>query len=63
MGWVKPDVLMLHIGGLGNNVWTMDVTDALDGVRSIAPKQVIPCHYNVPFLWKKSLLQQTINAL
>ena len=50
---LKPDVLMLPIGGLGNNVWTMDVTDALEAVESISPKRVIPCHYNVPFLWKK----------
>ena len=50
---LEPDVLMLPIGGLGNNVWTMDVTDALEAVESISPKRVIPCHYNVPFLWKK----------
>ena len=50
---LKPDVLMLPIGGLGNNVWTMDVIDALEAVENISPKRVIPCHYNVPFLWKK----------
>ena len=44
---------MLPIGGLGNNTWTMDVTDAIEAVRCISPKLVIPCHYNVPFLWKK----------
>jgi len=50
---LAPDVLMLPIGGLGKNIWTMDVTDALEAVRLILPKRVIPCHYNVPFLWKK----------
>ncbi len=28
---LAPDVLMLPIGGLGNNTWTMDVDDALEG--------------------------------
>jgi len=48
---LKPDVLMLPIGGIGDNTWTMDVTDALEAVTLIAPKKVIPCHYNIPFLW------------
>jgi L-ascorbate metabolism protein UlaG (beta-lactamase superfamily) len=48
---LEPDVLMLPIGGLGNNTWTMDVPDALEAVKLIGPKRVIPCHYNVPFLW------------
>lgn len=51
---LKPDVLMLPIGGLGNNTWTMDLTEALEAVKIIAPKKVIPCHYNVPFLWVKN---------
>ena len=50
---LRPDVLMLPIGGLGNNMWTMDLTDALQAVKSISPKLVIPCHYSVPFLWSK----------
>jgi L-ascorbate metabolism protein UlaG (beta-lactamase superfamily) len=52
-GWegLKPDVLILPIGGLGNDTWTMDVKEALEAVRIIAPGQVIPCHYDVPFLW------------
>ena len=50
---LKPDVLMLPIGGPGNNTWTMDVPDALKAVKLISPKMVVPCHYNVPFLWKK----------
>jgi len=52
---LKPDVLMLPIGGLGNNTWTMDVTDALEAVKIIAPKKVIPCHYNVAFFWIKNI--------
>ena len=52
---LKPDVLMLPIGGLGNNTWTMDVSDALQAVELIAPKKVIPCHYNVPFLWIRNI--------
>ena len=50
---LKPDVLMLPIGGMGNNIWTMDVSDSLEAVKHITPKTVIPCHYNVPFFWKK----------
>jgi len=52
---LQPDVLMLPIGGLGDNTWTMDVSDALEAVKLIAPKKVIPCHYNVPFLWIKNI--------
>ncbi len=52
---LKPDVLMLPIGGMGQNTWTMDVDDALQAVESIDPKVVIPCHYNVPFLWKRKI--------
>jgi len=51
---LKPDVLMLPIGGLGNNTWTLDVTDAIKTVKLMSPKIVIPCHYNVPFLLKKN---------
>lgn len=52
-GWkgMKADVLMLPIGGMGNNTWTMDVQDAIEAVKIISPKKVIPCHYSVPFLW------------
>ena len=52
---LKPDVLMLPIGGLGNNTWTMDVSDALAAVKLIKPTIVIPCHYNVPFFWIKNI--------
>jgi L-ascorbate metabolism protein UlaG (beta-lactamase superfamily) len=50
---LAPDVLMLPIGGLGQNTWTMDVSDALEAVKLISPKIVIPCHYNVPLFWKR----------
>ena len=49
----KPAVLMLPIGGLGQNTWTMDVDDAIQAVELIDPELVIPCHYSVPFLWKR----------
>ncbi|GAB5452213.1 MAG: metal-dependent hydrolase [Halioglobus sp.] len=52
---LQPDVLMLPIGGLGNDTWTMDVPDAIQAVRLIAPRMVIPCHYNVPFLWIRNI--------
>ena len=52
---LRPDVLMLPIGGLGQNTWTMDVDDALRAVELIDPELVIPCHYNVPFLWKRKM--------
>jgi len=51
---MSADVLMLPIGGLGHDTWTMDVDDALEAVALIRPKRVIPCHYSVPFLWKRS---------
>jgi L-ascorbate metabolism protein UlaG (beta-lactamase superfamily) len=52
---LAPDLLMLPIGGLGDNTWTMDVSDAIEAVKRIAPKRVIPCHYNAPFLWIKNV--------
>ena len=52
---LKPDVLMLPIGGAGENIWTMDVTDALEAVELISPKRVIPCHYNVSFFWIRNI--------
>lgn len=52
---LKPYILMLPIGGLGNNTWTMDVQDAIEAVKLISPKIVIPCHYSVPFLWIKKM--------
>ena len=52
---LRPTVLMIPIGGLGQNTWTMDVDDALRAVERIDPELVIPCHYNVPFLWKRKM--------
>jgi L-ascorbate metabolism protein UlaG (beta-lactamase superfamily) len=50
---LSPTVLMLPIGGIGQNTWTMDVDDAIQAVELIDPELVIPCHYSVPFLWKR----------
>jgi len=50
---LRPTVLMLPIGGFGQNTWTMDVDDAIQAVELIDPELVIPCHYSVPFLWKR----------
>ena len=52
---LRPTVLMIPIGGLGQNTWTMDVDDALQAVEQIEPEIVIPAHYNVPFLWKRRI--------
>ncbi len=50
---MNPDVLMLPIGGtkLAN---TMNEKEALEAVRTIRPKLVIPCHYNCPTLFSKN---------
>ena len=48
--WAKiqrPDVLMIPIGGQAIRN-TMDVAEALQAVKAIRPKLVIPCHYNCP---------------
>jgi L-ascorbate metabolism protein UlaG (beta-lactamase superfamily) len=43
----NPDVLMIPIGGkTAHN--TMDEGEALQAVRVMRPKLVIPCHYNYP---------------
>ena len=52
---LRPEVLMIPIGGPGQNTWTMNVEDALQAVERIDPELVIPCHYNVPFLWKRKI--------
>lgn len=54
---LAPDVLMLPIGGMGQDTWTMDVTEALKAIEIITPRVVIPCHYNVPFLWKRKFAE------
>ena len=53
---------MLPIGGLGNNTWTMDATDALEAVKMMSPKIVIPCHYNVPFFWVRKMAPANAQA-
>lgn len=50
---ISADVLMLPIGGLGHNTWSMDVDEALEAVKLISPMRVIPCHYSVPLFWKR----------
>ncbi len=51
---LKPDVLMIPIGGrVCSN--TMDEAEALQAVKLIKPKKVIPCHYNGDFLWRKNI--------
>ncbi|MDH3716431.1 MAG: MBL fold metallo-hydrolase [Gammaproteobacteria bacterium] len=50
---ISVDVLMLPIGGFGHDTWTMNVDEALEAVELISPRLVIPCHYSVPFLWKR----------
>ena len=48
--WKKiqnPDVLMIPIGGKAIHN-TMDAEEALQAVRIMRPKLVIPCHYNCP---------------
>lgn len=55
-GWegLKPDVLMIPIGGrvIAN---TMDEKEALEAVKLISPKKVIPMHYNCAFLWQRNI--------
>ncbi|MEN7982447.1 MAG: MBL fold metallo-hydrolase [Nanoarchaeota archaeon] len=49
----KPDVLMIPIGGkTAHN--TMDEEEALQAVKIIKPKLVIPCHYNCPAFFSKN---------
>ena len=48
----NPDVLMIPIGGKAIHN-TMDETEALQAVRIMCPKLVIPCHYNCPALFTK----------
>ncbi len=51
---LSPDILMIPIGGhIAKN--TMDEDEALDAVRLISPKIVIPCHYNGNFFWKRNV--------
>lgn len=52
--FIDPDVLMIPIGGrFAHN--TMDEMQAIEAVKLIRPKLVIPCHYNCPGLFSKKL--------
>lgn len=52
--FIEPDVLMIPIGGkIARN--TMDEEEAIQAVKAINPKVVIPCHYNCPGLFSKTL--------
>ncbi len=48
----NPDVLMIPIGG-GAIHNTMDEREALQAVKIMQPKLVIPCHYNCPAFFTK----------
>ena len=48
----NPDVLMIPIGGKTVHN-TMDEKEAIQAVKIIQPKLVIPCHYNSPALFSK----------
>ena len=55
--WQKiksPDVLMIPIGGKAVQN-TMDEKEALQAIKTIKPKLVIPCHYNSPGFFNKNL--------
>ncbi len=49
----NPDVLMIPIGGKVQHN-TMDEEEALQAVRIMSPKRVIPCHYNLPAFFSKN---------
>ena len=54
--WQKiknPDVLMIPIGGKAIHN-TMDVSEAVQAVKTMHPKLVIPCHYNCPAFFTKT---------
>jgi L-ascorbate metabolism protein UlaG (beta-lactamase superfamily) len=48
----NPDVLMIPIGGKAIHN-TMDEEEALQVVKMMRPKLVIPCHYNCPAFFSK----------
>jgi len=49
----NPDILMIPIGGKAVHN-TMDEEEALQAVRIMKPKLVIPCHYNCPAFFSKN---------
>ena len=54
------DVLMIPIGGREAHN-TMDETEALQVVRELRPKVVIPCHYNLPALLTKEYCKADVD--
>ena len=50
---IEPDVLMIPIGGKAVHN-TMDVEEAIQAVKNMHPKLVIPCHYNCPAFFTKT---------
>ncbi len=52
----NPDVLMIPIGGKAIHN-TMDEKEALEAVKIMCPKLVIPCHYNCPAFFTKKYNQ------
>jgi len=52
--YVGADILMIPIGGaIPKN--TMDEKEALDAVKFLKPKIVIPTHYNLPDFFRKNM--------
>jgi L-ascorbate metabolism protein UlaG (beta-lactamase superfamily) len=51
---LKPDVLMIPIGGETVHN-TMNTKEALEAIKIIEPKLVIPVHYNAAFLTQKNI--------
>jgi L-ascorbate metabolism protein UlaG (beta-lactamase superfamily) len=51
---LNPDILMIPIGGGEVVKNTMNVEEALEAVKLMSPKKVIPCHYNCAFLWQRN---------
>ena len=49
---MNPDVLMIPIGG-GEMDNTMDEYEALEAIKIIQPKLVIPMHYDLPVLFTR----------
>ncbi len=52
---LKPDLLMIPIGGGDAVKNTMSVEEALEAVKLMSPKKVVPCHYNNDFFWQRKI--------
>lgn len=57
---LQTDILMLPIGG-SKVPNTMNVENALEAVRMISPKIVIPCHYNIPYAFIRNVNPTDVN--